>query len=79
MTEALDSITYGSLLHEVQGLLEPDTVLRGEVERERVPRYWEVGRRPRFPLRLTRSSWWTRRPIRTWLGCSGWWMVTRWQ
>ena len=45
MTEALDSNTYGSLLHEVQGLLEPDMLLRGEGERERVPRYWEVGRR----------------------------------
>ena len=36
MTETLDSSAYGSLLHEVQDLLAPDTVLRGEVERERV-------------------------------------------
>ena len=45
MTESLDSAAYGSLLHEVQGLLESDTAQRGEAERERVPRYWEVGRR----------------------------------
>ncbi len=44
-TESLDSTAYGSLLLEVQSLLEPDTRQRVEAERERVQRYWEVGRR----------------------------------
>ena len=40
MTESLDSTAYGSLLLEVQSLLEPDTRQRVEAERERVQRYW---------------------------------------
>ena len=45
MTESLDSTAYGSLLLEVQGLLEQDAHRRPQAERERVQRYWEVGRR----------------------------------
>ena len=45
MTDSLDSTAYGSLLLEVQCLLEPNTLQRGEAERERVQRYWQVGRR----------------------------------
>ena len=45
MTESLDGTGYGSLLLEVQGLLELETRQAGEAEHERVERYWEVGRR----------------------------------
>jgi len=45
MTEVLGSTDYSALLSDVQRLLEPDLALRGEAERERVVRYWEVGRR----------------------------------
>jgi len=45
MSETLGKTVYSSLLHEVQELLEPETLQRGEVEGERVQRYWEVGRR----------------------------------
>lgn len=55
MTESLDSAAYGSLLLEVQSLLEPDTRQRVEAERERVQRYWEVGRRIEAVVAPTRS------------------------
>ena len=43
MAEAVKAVTYRSLLQEVERLLEPERVGRGQVERERVQRYWEVG------------------------------------
>jgi len=50
MSETLGKTVYSSLLHEVQELLEPETLQRGEVEGERVQRYWEVGRDMRMRL-----------------------------
>ncbi|MBT7864487.1 MAG: hypothetical protein HN712_29535 [Gemmatimonadetes bacterium] len=41
----IDTANYDSLLSDVGRILEPELAPRGEVERERVERYWQVGER----------------------------------